>query len=216
MKVNEIFYSVQGEGSHAGVPMVFVRLCGCNYSCSWCDTTYHNEGREISLVQVRDEILKYPCNTVEFTGGEPLLQMGEVAQVAGVLRAYGYTVLVETNNSLLPSEELRSCVDTFIVDFKGPSSKVPWTYVQDKNAGEWLHSDEIKFVVADDEDIRFVEWAIAERLQRFEGKIFLSPVWGRMSFQQLAEVVKTFGLDSRVRMQLQMHKLIWDVNKRGV
>jgi len=216
MKVNEIFYSVQGEGSNAGAPCVFVRLSGCNYECSWCDTKYHTEGENMTITQIKNEIIKYKCNLIEFTGGEPLLQASELVNLVGQLKRKNKTIIVETNNSILPEASLRAGVDKFIVDFKCPSSKVPWGSIQEWNASKWKDSDEIKFVVADKEDVEFASSIILKDLDFFRGQIFFSPVWGSMSFQDLSEIIKDFGEDSRIKMQLQMHKLIWDVDKRGV
>ena len=216
MKVNEIFYSIQGEGSHAGSPCIFVRLSGCNLSCSWCDTTYHNEGQHMTVDEVFKAIQQYDCKLVEITGGEPLLQKEELEELAQELYHNGYSILIETNNTIRPTFALKLYVDKFIVDVKCPSSGAPFDEKGSKVLEYWGIRDEIKFVVADVLDFGFAVDVMDKHLRHFQGNIYFSPVWGQMIFQNLANYVRDLGNDPRVRMQIQMHKIIWDVNRRGV
>ena len=120
LKVNEIFFSIQGESVHAGLPCVFVRLSGCNLRCRYCDTTYaYHEGKAMSPAQIQAQVRQFGCDLVEITGGEPLIQEGTPALIAGLLAA-GYHVLVETNGSVDIDRADRRC--SRIMDIKCPSS----------------------------------------------------------------------------------------------
>jgi len=209
--INEIFYSIQGESTHAGKPCVFVRLTYCNLRCSYCDTAYaFEEGTEKSVDAVLAEIKAYPVKLVEITGGEPLMQP-EVHTLMTALCDSGYEVLLETGGSLdigrVDTRVLR------IVDFKCPSSgmmkKNFWA-----NATKLRPGDEVKFVVGTREDFdwavnRIREHGFAKRLT-----VLFSPVFGELEPRLLAEWI--LGLDFPVRMQLQMHKYIWEPTMRGV
>jgi len=120
LRVNEIFHSIQGESTAAGLPCVFVRLTGCHLRCSWCDTTYaFHEGRPMSVDEVLDEVARYPCRTVELTGGEPLLQPEAIPLMARLL-AHGYRVLLETGGAA-PIDAVPEGV-TVVLDVKCPGS----------------------------------------------------------------------------------------------
>lgn len=209
--INEIFYSIQGESTHAGKPCVFVRLTYCNLRCSYCDTAYaFEEGTEKSVDAVLAEIKAYPVKLVEITGGEPLMQ-AEVLTLMTALCDRGYEVLLETGGSLdIGPVDPRV---KRIVDFKCPSSgmmkKNLWA-----NATKLRPDDEVKFVVRTREDFdwavdRIREHGFAERLT-----VLFSPVFAELEPRLLAEWV--LGLEFPVRMQLQMHKYIWEPTMRGV
>lgn len=216
-KVNNIFYSVQGEGTVVGKPCIFVRFSGCTLNCKWCDTKYHTEYKEMTVAQIVNKIKKYPCNLVEFTGGEPLLHKDVIIEVIKKLGPL-YTNLIETNNTL--PLDLPDIADIhYIVDIKCPSSGCEFdgsNKIQTLNLHNLDYWNEIKFVVEDETDLVFAQTVISEHLIEFRGVIIFSPVFGKMKLERLVQFIKTLGRDTRVRMQLQLHKLIWPVNKRGV
>ena len=215
LTINEIFYSIQGESTFAGQPCVFVRLTGCDLRCTYCDTEYaFYEGRRRSLDEIVAEVEKHPCKLVEVTGGEPLLQK-RVHKLMSRLADDGYTVLIETSGahdiSLVDVRVHR------IMDLKCPDSGEC-----ERNRMENLPllgvRDEVKFVIGSAKDYA---WAKAQVLAGIPGwadrvnAILFSPVFGRMTPLDLATRVMADALP-RVRMQLQMHKLIWEPNQRGV
>jgi 7-carboxy-7-deazaguanine synthase len=215
LTINEIFYSIQGESTFAGQPCVFVRLTGCDLRCTYCDTEYaFYEGKRRSLDEIVAEVEKHPCRLVEVTGGEPLLQK-RVHKLMSRLADDGYTVLIETSGAhdiaLVDARVHR------IMDLKCPSSGEC-----ERNRRENLAllgvRDEVKFVIGSAEDYA---WAKAQVLAGIPGwadrvnAILFSPVFGKMTPLDLATRVMADALP-RVRMQLQMHKLIWEPNQRGV
>lgn len=212
LTINEIFYSVQGESSYAGRPCVFVRLTACDLRCSWCDTPYaFHEGRKRSLEDVVAEIQRFECQLVEVTGGEPLLQE-DVYPLMQRLLDDGRTVLLETGGHR-STTRVPECVVT-ILDVKcpgsGESDRVDWS-----NLGRLRPHDEVKFVIGDRADYEFArsvmdEHALAGRV----ASIHLSPVHGTMPPKTLSEWVLADRLP--VRIQLQLHKYIWDPQTRGV
>jgi 7-carboxy-7-deazaguanine synthase len=215
LTINEIFYSIQGESTFAGRPCVFVRLTGCDLRCTYCDTEYaFYEGKRRTLGEIVAEVEKYPCRLVEVTGGEPLLQK-RVHTLMSRFCDDGYTVLIETSGAhdIAPIDARVHR----IMDLKTPSSgecernrmaNLPLLGVR----------DEVKFVIGTEEDYA---WAKAQVLAGVPGwadrvnAILFSPVFGRMTPLELATRVMADALP-RVRMQLQMHKLIWEPNQRGV
>lgn len=211
LKVCEIFRSIQGESSYVGIPCTFVRLAGCNLRCLYCDTTYALEGgEEKSVEQIVKEAESYGQHLVEITGGEPLFQE-ETPQLAAALLERGYTVLVETNGSLdisvLPNGAIR------IMDIKCPSSgesdKVLW-----ENIWKLTKSDEVKFVIADRHDYEWARGIIRDRFQIARTKILLSTVFGELPPRNLVEWMLEDSLQAR--FQVQIHKLIWPHETRGV
>ena len=212
LRVNEIFHSIQGESTWAGLPCVFVRLTGCNLRCVWCDTEYaFYEGRHLTIGEIMAQVRGYGCDLVEITGGEPLLQKGVHALFAALLGA-DYTVMVETSG-----ERDLSCVDPRVVkimDLKCPGSgegeRNRWS-----NLEYLTRRDELKFVLADRRDYEWARAVIGERdLARRVNAILLSPVFGGLAPAVLAAWILEDRLP--VRMQLQMHKRIWDPSARGV
>lgn len=190
---------------------MFVRLTFCNLRCSYCDTTYaFEEGTEKSVDALLAEIAAYPAKLVEITGGEPLMQ-AEVHALMGALCDRGYEVLLETGGSLdIGAVDPRV---KRIVDFKCPSSgmmkKNLWT-----NARKLRSGDEVKFVIGTKEDFdwaveRTREYALTDRVT-----VLFSPVFGELEPRLLAEWI--LGLDLPVRLQLQMHKIIWEPTMKGV
>jgi 7-carboxy-7-deazaguanine synthase len=212
MKVNEIFYSIQGESSYMGRPCVFIRLTGCNLRCRFCDTEYaFYEGREMSTREILDELSSYSTKLALVTGGEPLLQAA-VHELFRELLDRGYTVCVETGGHM-PLERVDPRVHK-IMDLKCPGSGMS-NRNRYENIEYLTNADEVKFVVCDRTDF---DWA-CEVIRRYNlpsrvGTILLSPVYGELPYDQLARWL--LDCDLPVRMQLQMHKLIWPDAKRGV
>jgi len=212
LNVCEIFYSLQGESTFTGLPCVFIRLSGCNLNCSWCDTTY--AGKE-SSVMTFDQIVKklesFSCSLVEITGGEPLVQDNTPALISLLLEKK-YQVLVETNGSLSIKPLPRECIK--IMDIKCPSSNESDSFLWE-NIPLLTCRDEIKFVISSREDYVFAKSIIKNNLSGIPQKrIHLSPVFGCIS----SETIATWMLDDHLpaRLSLQLHKIIWDPDKRGV
>ena len=211
LKVNEIYYSIQGESTHVGRPCIFIRLTYCNLRCTYCDTEYaFYEGKDIEIPEIMAKIKKWKCNLVEVTGGEPLFQ-DECIDLLNELINQNYEVLLETGGSLsisdVPIEIVR------IVDFKCPSSgmekKNLWSIVNDLQP-----HDEVKFVIGDREDF---DWA-KEMLNKYslneKCSILFSPTFGKIDPSLIVEWI--LEGDIPVRMQLQMHKHIWESEGKGV
>jgi len=211
LAINEIFYSIQGESTRSGLPCVFVRLAGCNLRCVWCDTAYaFHEGTLMSLEAVLDAVRAFPCRRVEVTGGEPLLQ-SSVHGLLSTLCDRGYETLLETGGSF----DIRT-VDRRvrrIVDVKCPGSGMADRNFWD-NLEDLRPSDEAKFVVRDRGDF---DWALAI-IRRHEltarCPVLISGVFGELPLAELARWVLDAGLD--LRLQLQLHKFIWEPSLRGV
>lgn len=210
--MNEIFYSVQGESSYAGRPCVFVRLTACDLRCSWCDTPYaFHEGTKRQLDEVLDEVDRFECSLVEVTGGEPLLQEGVYPLMQGLLER-GKTVLLETGGHR-STERVPERVVT-VIDVKCPGSgeqeKMQW-----ENLDRLRSHDEVKFVVRDRVDYEYARDVIGRhRLAHRAAAVHLSPVHGVLNPRTLSEWVLADNLP--VRVQLQLHKYIWDAHTRGV
>lgn len=212
MKVNEIFYSIQGESSYAGIPFAFIRLTGCNLRCTYCDTTYaFYEGQGKTIPEILDEIGKYPTRFALVTGGEPLLQKPVYELFAQLLES-GYTVLVETGGQI-SLEKVDPRVHK-IVDFKCPSSGME-AHNRYDNVQHLTRGDEVKFVVGDRSDF---DWS-CDVVRRYDltarvANVLFSPVHPRLPYPVLAAWVLDCGL--AVKMQLQLHKIIWPDVQRGV
>jgi 7-carboxy-7-deazaguanine synthase len=211
MKVCEIFTSIQGESSYAGMPCTFIRLTGCNLRCSYCDTSYaYFEGREVSEDEILSEVQHAGIDLVEITGGEPLLQH-EVFQLIRRLLDENYEILIETNGSQSIKEiDKRAIV---VLDIKTPGSGMSGE-MDFSNLDFVSSSDEIKFVVTNREDY---EWS-KETIQKYKlfGKCHLlfSPAFGILPPENLARWI----IDDRlkIRLNLQLHKYIFSSEKRGI
>ena len=212
LTVNEIFYSIQGESTRAGRPCVFVRLTACDLRCSWCDTAYaFHEGRKMSIDEVVAAVDRYGCPLVEITGGEPLLQE-DVYELMDRLLAGNRTVMLETGGHRPITHVPRAVIK--IVDIKCPGSgevdKNDWT-----NLERLAPHDEVKFVIADRVDYEFARETIARhQLASRALPILFSPVHGVLDPKALSEWILEDRLP--VRLQLQLHKLIWSATTRGV
>jgi 7-carboxy-7-deazaguanine synthase len=211
MRVTEIFHSIQGESSFAGQPCIFIRLTGCPLRCAWCDTEYaFYGGNEQSMEDILGKVESYGCRLVEITGGEPLAQSDAFPLITKLCER-GYDVLIETSGAIdTAAVDMRAHV---ILDVKCPGSgmsdRMHWP-----NLDRLSMKDEAKFVLADRVDY---EWA-RQVLERHElatrCTVLMSPVFGSLDPRQLAEWVLADRLP--VRLQLQLHKLIWAPDMRGV
>lgn len=212
LTVNEIFHSIQGESTHAGERCVFVRLTACDLRCSWCDTPYaFHEGRKMSVDEVVAAVQAFDCPVAELTGGEPLLQPDAYALMDRLL-ALGLTVMIETGGHVNLARVPRAVIK--VMDVKCPGSgeahRMHWP-----NVGLLAPHDEVKFVVKDRGDYEYARAVIRERgLAGYVAAVHLSPVHGVLPARQLAEWVLEDRLPARV--QLQVHKYIWDPATRGV
>ena len=212
LTINEIFYSIQGESSYAGRPCVFVRLTACDLRCSWCDTEYaFYEGRKRTLDDVMEEVDRFDCPLVEVTGGEPLLQE-DVYSLMTALVDRGRTVLLETGGHRSTARVPAPVVT--ILDVKCPGSgqahRNDWS-----NLERLRKQDEVKFVVKDRADYEYARDVIEQYgLAGRAGAVHLSPVHGVLDPRTLSEWVLADKVPARV--QLQIHKFIWEPGTRGV
>ncbi len=225
MVITEIFKSIQGEGTRAGLPCIFIRLTGCNLRCTWCDTAYaFHGGTKYSVNEIVDKIHSLAGDTlsatglVEITGGEPLLQP-ETPELAEKLLAAGYTVMIETSGERfignLPREVIK------IVDVKCPDSGEPDTF-NAANLDAVGQDDEIKFVIASRRDYDFARNFTREhRLVGRVREVLFSPVfpdpqgqWPGLNARELVDWILADGLP--VRLGLQLHKFVWDPATKGV
>jgi 7-carboxy-7-deazaguanine synthase len=231
MVITEIFKSVQGEGTRAGLPCIFVRLTGCNLRCTWCDTAYaFHGGRKMSVEDVvarvdelagrREEMhgSQTAVPLVELTGGEPLLQE-EIYPLAEKLLGEGYTVMIETSGERFIGRLPRDVIK--IVDVKCPDSGEPDTFEM-RNLEALTENDEVKFVLSTRRDYEFAkEFTRLHGLAQRVKQVLFSPVfedpegkWAGLEPRTLVEWILTDGLP--VRLGLQLHKFIWDPATKGV
>jgi 7-carboxy-7-deazaguanine synthase len=211
LKVNEIFLSLQGEGTRAGLPCSFVRLTGCNLRCTWCDTPYAwSNGQDMTIPNVLRRLEEFACPRVEVTGGEPLAQPLTPELLRQLVEA-GYETLLETNGSLDLSP-----VDgrvTKIIDYKCPSSGHPDSFLK-PNIELLGPLDEVKFVLAGSEDFDFAVDILRRHNLLARCAVILSPVFGQLAPANLAAWILAEKLD--VRLGLQLQKIIWPNKDRGV
>jgi 7-carboxy-7-deazaguanine synthase len=213
MRITEIFYSIQGESSYAGLPCVFVRLTWCNLRCTWCDSEYtFKGGEEFSVDEILEKVREYGCKLVEVTGGEPLVQKRECCELVTRLCDEGFNVLVETGGGLDATVLDKRAIK--ILDVKcpgsGESERNVWSNLENLNP-----LDEIKFVIQDRADFDFTLGVIEKySLENRAPQVLMSPVWGAVEWKDLAAWILHSGV--RARMQLQMHKLIWGADVIGV
>ena len=213
LRVNEIFYSIQGESTFAGFPCIFIRMTGCNLRCTYCDTTYaYDQGDDIPLHSILTTVKKFDCRLVEVTGGEPLIQ-DETPDLISALIENGYSVLLETNGSQDISAVDTRC--TRIVDIKCPSSgmdnKNYW-----KNLDYITPNDQLKFVIAHRHDYLYAKKVLDAAAIKKRKKLLInfSPVFNEIDLKDLAEWILEDNLP--VRLQIQLHKYIWGEHTRGV
>ncbi len=227
MQITEIYKSLQGESTHAGLPCVFVRLTGCNLRCSWCDSEYTFQGgQKMSLEEVLAEVKRLSPNggLVEITGGEPMLQEREVLPLMKEFLADGYRVLLETSGERplerVPAEVIK------IVDVKCPNSGEPDTFLFE-NLATLTARDEVKFVLASHHDYVFArDFTRQHNLVERVNAVLFSPAFRKdatgsrdsshclVDPQELAEWMLADEVPAR--LGLQLHKFIWDPAVKGV
>ena len=211
LTVAEIFSSIQGETSFAGLPFTFARLSGCNLRCRYCDTAWaYDSGQKFSVDEVISRVAAFGLNRVCVTGGEPMLQEETPVLVRGLLDL-GFLVLVETNGAVpLSGLDPRAVI---IMDVKCPASgeheKMLW-----ENFRRLDDKDEAKFVISNREDYEYAKEVLKKHHAGARWKALFSPAFGALSPELLAQWILEDALD--VRLQLQIHKLIWDPQRKGV
>ncbi len=226
MQITEIFKSIQGESTHAGLPCVFIRLTGCNLRCSWCDSEYtFYGGRKMTTEQILDQVeCLSPNGLVEITGGEPMLQEREVVPLMQRLLDLGYRVLLETSGER-PLDRVPTSVIK-IVDVKCPNSGEPDTFHLE-NLDALQKHDELKFVISDRTDYEFArDFLRMHQLDNQLQAVLFSPAFSKeasgnrdsshclLDPQQLAEWMLADNVSAR--LNLQVHKFIWDPALKGV
>ena len=226
MYLIEIYKSVQGESSFAGRPCIFVRLAGCNLRCSWCDSEYtFKGGYKLSEDEVVAEVEKLaPVKLIEFTGGEPMLQERELVPLMERLLASGYELMIETSGER-PLDHVPAAVHK-IVDVKCPGSGEGGSF-RLSNLDFLTKGDEVKLVITDRNDYEFAREFIGQHaLEARAGSVLLSPAFKKtpstarstenclLDPRELVEWMIADGLDAR--LSLQIHKYIWEPQKKGV
>lgn len=227
MHLIELYKSVQGESSFAGLPCIFVRLAGCNLRCAWCDSEYtFTGGKPFTADEIVAQIEALaPCRLIEFTGGEPMLQARELLPLMRVLLDAGYTLMMETSGER-PLEEVPAEVHK-IVDVKCPGAGSAANSFRMSNLDALTLRDEVKFVLSHRADYDFAKAFIAEHdLTKRVGGILLSPAFSKdpsplrttenatLDPRTLVEWMMADGIDAR--LSLQIHKFIWEPMKKGV
>jgi len=234
MFITEIFKSIQGEGTRAGLPCIFVRLTGCNLRCTWCDTAYaFHGGKKMTVAEVAAQVDQLagrqsteegtaaPLSLVELTGGEPLLQQ-EIYPLAEHLLASGYTVMIETSGERFIGQLPREVIK--IVDIKCPDSGEPDVFDM-RNLDALTANDEVKFVLSTRRDYEFArQFTQQHQLHELVREVLFSPVfpnpqdsaskWPGLEPRTLVEWMLADGLP--VRLGLQLHKFVWDPATKGV
>lgn len=211
IKINEVFYSIQGESSYVGQPTVFVRTTGCNLRCTYCDTTYsYHEGEEWTIESLLAKIKSYPTKYVCVTGGEPLLQKN-INSLMAQLCENNYMVSLETSGS-------KSCLEVdprvkLILDVKTPDSGAKDSF-NPKNLDCLYPSTEVKFVICSETDFDWAEHFCQTHSLFEKSQVLYSPSFDKIDPKWLAEKILATG--TTARLQLQLHKYIWSPEKRGV
>lgn len=217
-EVVEIFQSINGEGQRAGERAAFVRMKGCNLECSYCDTSWANEPdtscRSMSVADILEKLAEFQVRNVTVTGGEPLLQK-DIGILLEALAGEGYRVEIETNGSV-PLKDFRDISPeiAFTVDYKLPGSGME-EWMLPENFHGLTPADTVKFVVSDREDLQRAYDICGQEMADCRGTVFLSPVFGRISPEEIVAFM-TERRWNRARLQIQLHKVIWDPEARGV
>ncbi len=227
MRLIELYKSVQGESSFAGLPCIFVRLAGCNLRCAWCDSEYtFTGGKPFTLDEVEHQIKALaPCTLIEFTGGEPMLQAKELLPLMDVLLAQNYTLMIETSGER-PLADVPKAVHK-IVDVKCPGAGNAANSFRMENLEALTKNDEVKFVLTNRADYDFASAFIrTHALHEKAGQILLSPAFNKsptplrttdnatLAPRTLVEWMMADGINAR--LSLQIHKFIWEPMKKGV
>lgn len=227
MYLIELYKSVQGESSFAGLPCIFVRLAGCNLRCAWCDSEYtFTGGKPFSEDEIVAQVEALaPCKLVEFTGGEPMLQARELLPLMERLLAQNYTLMIETSGER-PLADVPRAVHK-IVDVKCPGAGSAANSFRIENLEALTKNDEVKFVISDRADYEFArDFIRTHSVEQKAGEILLSPAFQKTPSPQ--RTADNMALDPRklvewmlddglpARLSLQIHKFIWEPQKKGV
>lgn len=215
MKIVEIFKSIEGEGKRAGLPATFIRIFGCNCNCSYCDTRYGCVGdgyKDMTILEIVDEVEKLGLKNITITGGEPLIHKETEELVMALFRRLGAQINIETNGSIAINP-LWPCFYT--IDYKCPSSGMESKMYLPNFSLSASCKDVIKFVVGSDEDLKRAFEIIKDYDLENRCEIYLSPVFGKIEPSEIAKFMLDHDLQN-TKVQLQLHKYIWDPNKRGV
>ena len=218
LDVVEKFVSINGEGAHAGELAVFIRFKGCNLRCSYCDTLWacinNAPAKMMSVEELTDMVIKTRVNNVTLTGGEPLLQE-ELYKLTDMLISNGKRVEIETNGSISLKElSIREKRPVFTMDYKLPSSNME-KYMCFENFDMLDAHDTVKFVSGSIEDLERAAEIIEKYSLTDKCHVFISPVFGKIDPQEIVRFMSENGMND-VRLQLQMHKFIWEPERRGV
>ncbi len=209
MKINEIFYSIQGEGNWTGFPNIFIRTSGCNLRCTYCDTKYaYNSYKEMKIKEIINDIKKYNCNYICITGGEPLIHK-EIIDLINNLIRHSYKISIETNGSIdiKPLSNIKSLMIS--LDIKCPSSNMTEKMLY-QNIFYLKKQDQIKFVIKDLKDYNFAKKILQKN--KINSTIFFQPVWGTDPNKLINWILKD---NLNVKLGLQIQKILWN-NRRGV
>jgi len=211
IKINEIYKSIQGESSYSGLPCTFIRLTYCNLRCSYCDTEYaFHDGKDMEISKIIEKVNELNCNLVEVTGGEPLVQDGCINLLDALIKNNN-KILLETGGALTIKNVPKNV--RIILDIKCPSSNM-----SDKNLWSNLKllkpSDEIKFVIGDKKDYLWTKEIIEKYNLTRNFNVLFSPVYNKIEPKSIVDWILKDDLD--VRFQIQLHKSIWDAEKKGV
>ena len=216
MFVNEIFYSIDGEGLRTGELAIFIRLSGCNMNCSYCDTKYalkKTSGTFMSIDEIINEISKYNCKNITLTGGEPLL-FEESNDLIEKLLERGYKINIETNGSIDITKYLGKCLIT--MDYKLPSSNME-QYMKLSNLEKLTENDVLKFVT-EETDFETIKKILVE--YNLKCYVYISPIFNKIEPYKIVEFMKKLSEQNinmeTVRTQVQLHKVIWNPDERGV
>ena len=211
MKVVEIFKSIDGEGIRVGYPVTFIRLAGCNLRCNYCDTKYSYENEkftEMTPQEIYNRVYKLGGRRITLTGGEPLIHK-DVEVLVDLLIDKGYEVNIETNGSV----DITLFLDKHTIitmDYKCASSDMEDKMLLD-NISKLRKQDVLKFVVSDDNDLD----AVQRIYQNTKATVYISPVFGRIEPKQIVEYMLEHNMEN-CRVQVQLHKIIWNPEERGV
>jgi len=209
MKINEIFYSIQGEGAWTGRPNIFIRTTGCNLRCSFCDTKYaYKKGKTMTVKEITEKIGKYPCKYICITGGEPLLQ-NDIIDLIDKLLKKRYKISIETNGSI-SIEKISDKKSLMIsLDIKCPTSNMHENNFLE-NINFLKKDDQLKFVIKNKDDYEYAK----KILEKYKPlcTVFLQPVWGKNP-KNLTKWIINDGLN--VKLGLQIHKIIWGEKRKA-
>ena len=209
MKINEIFYSIQGEGNWSGLPNIFIRTSGCNLRCLYCDTKYaYYSYNEFSINQIINKIMEFKCKKICITGGEPLLQ-DDIGDLIDILLKKDYILSIETNGSIDIKPYSNNENIMISLDIKCPSSNMMDKMLLN-NINYLKKSDQLKFIIMNREDYNYAKKIIDDYMPNCS--IFFQPVEGT-NYKDLAEWILSDNLD--VKIGLQIHKILWG-NRRGL